>query len=198
MGDPVKRLGPAALALALLGSFVPAAAQELSLSFAAGGFRATDDAYREIYGSGTPWAAEVWLKSRGPFGLSAGFGRISQTGTALPLGEGGQEYPLKFVRTSIPVTVFYQFDFMTVGLRLGGGICFHSYREDWQTVDLAYDGRKAAPRFYAAATWTVAPRISVFGSAAYDSIPTGAGSLVAADVNLGGFQFMGGLSIRIF
>ena len=194
----MKRLGPAALALALLGSFRPAPAQELSLSVSAGGFLATNDVVREIYRPGTPWAAEAWLKFRGPLGLSAGFGRISQTGTALPLGEGGPEYPLKLVRTFVPITVFYQFEITTVELRLGGGVCFHSYREDWRTVDLAYEGRKAGPRVYAAAAWRVAPRISVFGSAAYDSIPTGAGSLVAADVNLGGFQFLGGLSIRIF
>jgi hypothetical protein len=194
----LRRLGAAlALAFVLLGS-LPVLAQELSLSLAAGGFRATNGVYREMYGGGTPWAADVWLKLKGPVGLTAGFGRLRQSGAAVPLGEGEEEYPLRFVRTSIPVTVFWQIDIAAVDIRLGAGLAFHSFREDWRTVELSYEGRRIGPRACVAATWAIMPRISFFGSAAYDSIPTGAGSLVSANVNLGGFQFMGGLSIRIF
>jgi hypothetical protein len=44
----------------------------------------------------------------------------------------------------------------------------------------------------------ILPRLSLFGSIAYDSIPTGAGSLLANDINLGGLQLLGGLAVRIF
>lgn len=188
----------AGLALFLLGASVAAPAQELSISLAAGSFRASEEAYREIYGAGTPFAADVWLKLKGPFGLTAGFGRISDKGSALPLGEGEAEYPLKFSRTSIPVTAFYQVDLKAVDIRFGAGLCFHSFKENWETVDLSYKGHKTSPRFYAAAAFAVLPRLSLFGSVTYDTIGTGAGSLVANDVDLGGFQLLGGLSVRLF
>jgi len=188
----------AGLSLFLLGLSVPAPAQEMSLSFAAGSFRASEEAYREIYGASTPFAADVWLTLKGPLGLAAGFGRLSDKGTALPLGEGEVEYLVKFVRTSIPVTVFYQFDIKAVDLRIGAGLCFHSYKENWEAVDLSYKGHKTSPRFYAAVAFAVLPQLSLFGSVTYDTIPTGAGSLAASDVNLGGLQLLGGLAVRIF
>lgn len=188
----------AGLALSLLGLSVAAPAQELSLSLAAGSFRASEEAYREIYGAGTPFAVDVWLKLKGHLGLAAGYGRLADQGNALPLGEGEAEYRVKFVRTSIPVTVFYKFDLKAVDIRVGAGLCFHSYKENWEDVDLSYEGHKASPRFYAALAFPILPRLSLFGSVTYDTIPTGAGSLLANDVNLGGLQLLGGLAVRIF
>lgn len=188
----------AGFVLFLLGMSFAAPAQELSISFAAGSFRASEEAYREIYGAGTPLAADVWLKIKGPVGLAAGYSRLSDKGNALPLGEGETEYPVTFVRTSIPVTVFYQFDLKAVDIRFGAGLGFHSYKENWETVELNYEGHKTSPRFYAAVAFAVLPRLSLFGSVIYDTIRTGAGSLLASDVNLGGLQFLGGVAIRIF
>jgi hypothetical protein len=188
----------AALALPLLGLSVAAPAQELSLSLAAGSFRASEEAYREIYGAGTPFAVDVWLKLKGPLGLAVGYGRLADQGNALPLGEGEAEYPVKFSRTSIPVTIFWRFYLKAVDVRLGAGLCFHSYKENWETVELSFKGHKTSPRFYAAMAFPILPRLSLFGSIAYDSIPTGAGSLLANDINLGGLQLLGGLAVRIF
>lgn len=188
----------AGLGLFLLGLSVAAPAQEISVSLAAGSFRASEGAYREIFGAGTPLAADVWLKLKGPLGLAVGYGRLVDKGNALPLGEGEAEYPLKFARTSVPVTVFCRFDIKAVDIRLGAGLCFHSYKENWETVDLRYENHKFSPRFYAAMALAVLPRLSLIGSVTYDSIPTGAGSLAASDVNLGGLQLLGGLEIRIF
>jgi len=185
-------------ALFLLVLAIAAPAQELSLSVAAGSFRASETTYREIYGAGTPFAADIWLKLKGPLGLAAGFGRLSDKGTALPLGEGDVEYLVKFVRTSIPVTIFYQFDIKAIDFRVGAGLGFHSYKENWETVSLSYKGHKISPRFYTAVAFAVLPRLSLFGSVTYDTIPTGAGSLAASDVNLGGLQLLGGISFRIF
>jgi len=184
--------------LFLFGLSVAAPAQELSISLAAGSFRASEPAYRVIYGRSTPMAADVWLKLKGHLGLAAGYGRLSDSGYALPLENGGEEYPVKLVRTFLPVTVFYRFDVKTVDIRVGAGICYQGYRENWETVELPYKGHKISPRFYAAAAVAVLSRLSLFGSITYDSIPTGAGSLAASDINLGGLQLLAGLEIHIF
>ena len=184
--------------LVVLGMAAAARSQELSVPLAAGSFRASEEAYREIYGAGTPLAADVWLRIKGPLGLAAGYSRLSDKGNALPLGEGGTKYPVTFVRTSIPFTVFYQFDLKAVDIRLGAGLCAHSYKENWETADLSYKSHKTSPRFYAAVAFAILPRLSLFGSVTYDTIPTGAGSPLVTDVNLGGVQILGGISFRIF
>jgi hypothetical protein len=188
-------VGSAALVLALAAA---APAQELSLSAGAGGFFPSAGDYRQIYGSGLSIGGDLWLKLRGPFGFAAGFGLLSDKGTAVPLGLGTAEYPLIFRRTSIPVVVFYQLEAGPVALRLGAGAGIHSYKETWQTVDLSYEGHKISPRIVMTATLAVIDRISVFGSASYDSIRAGADSALGTTVKIGGFQLLGGLAFKIF
>lgn len=187
----------AAVLSAVLGLSVFAGAQRLSLSLAAGNFSASDDAYRQIYGAGTPYAADIWLKAIGPFGLAVGYGQIRDTGNAVPLGENGTEYAVKLSRSSIPVVVFYQIDIKAVAVRFGAGLGFHHYEETWETVDLGFEGNKASPRFVIAASVDLLGRLSLFGSATFDTIPTGAGSPLSRDVNLGGLQILGGVVFRI-
>jgi hypothetical protein len=184
--------------LFVLGMAAAARAQELSVSLAAGSFRASEEAYREIYGPSLPFSADVWLMFKGHFGLGAGFGRLSDEGRAVPIGEDGAEYPIKFRRTSIPVVVFYQLDLNAVDIRFGAGLCAHRYEETWETVDLGFKGNKVSSRFFVAATVALLGRLSLFGSATYDTIPTGAGSPLVNKVNLGGLQFLGGMAFRIF
>jgi hypothetical protein len=188
----------AAVFLAVLGLAASARSQELSVSLAAGHFRASEEAYRVIYGHSVPFSADMWLKLKGHFGLGAGFARLSDDGRAVPIGEDGAEYPVKFSRTSIPVVVFYQLDLKAVDIRVGAGLCAHRYEESWETVDLGFKGNKVSPRFFAAATVALLGRLSLFGSATYDTIPTGAGSPLVDEVNLGGVQLLGGISFRIF
>jgi hypothetical protein len=188
----------AAVLSAVLGLSVFAGAQRLSLSLAAGNFSASEDAYRQIYGSGVPYAADIWLRAIGPFGLAVGYSQIRDKGNAVPLGEDGPEYLVKFSRSSIPVVVFYQIDLKAVAVRFGAGLGFHHYEETWETVDLGFEGNKASPRFVIAASVALLGRFSLFGSATYDTIPTGAGSPLVEEVNLGGFQVLAGISFRIF
>lgn len=184
--------------LVLLGLAAAARAQELSVSFAAGSFRASEEAYREIYGPSLAFSADVWLTLKGHLGLGAGFAWLGDEGRAVPMGEDGAEYPIKLRRTSIPFVVFYRLDLNIADVRLGAGLCAHRYEETWETVDLGFAGNKVSPRFIAAATVALSGRLSLFGSATYDTIPTGAGSPLVHEVNLGGLQLIGGVAIRIF
>jgi hypothetical protein len=188
----------AAVFLAVLGLAAAGRAQELSISLAAGSFRASEEAYRGIYGSSVPFSVDVWLKLKGPFGLGAGFATLGDKGKAVPMGEGGAEYPVKLRRTSIPVVVFYQLGLKAVDIRLGAGLGAHRYEETWETVDLGFKGSKVSPRFFAAASVDLLGRLSLFGSAIYDTVPTGAGSPLVGKVNLGGVQILGGILFRIF
>jgi hypothetical protein len=184
--------------LLLLGLAAAAPAQHLTVSLGTGGFFPSDGAYRQIYGSGLSLAGDVWFTLGGRFGIAAGFGRLSDNGLAVPIEGGGAEYPVSLRRTSIPVIAYYALGSKAIDVRLGAGGALHSYKETWQTVDLDFEGSKLTPRLVLAVSVAVIDKLSLFFSASYDAIPTGAGSLLAADINLGGFQVLGGLAFRIF
>lgn len=188
----------AGLALFVVGLAAAAPAQELSVSFGAGGFFPSDGAYREIYGSSLSFAGDLWLKLKGPVGFAAGFGRISDKGVAEPMDGGTETYAVEFRRTSIPFLVFYQIDAGPVAIRLGAGAGLHSYRETWQTVDLDFRGHKTSPRIVLAVSAAVLNRVSLFCSGSFESIRTGESSFPDASINLGGFQVLGGLEFRVF
>jgi hypothetical protein len=190
------RLAMALIAL-VIGLAAAAPAQDLSLSVGAGSFFASQGAYREVYGSSLLFSADVWLKLKGPFGIAAGFSGAADTGNAVPIDGGDAEYPVEFRRDTISVVAFYQLDVKAAAIRFGAGLGVHRYRETWQTVDLGFEGHKVSPRFMLTAAVPLLKRLSLFGTVAYDTIRTGAGSPLAVDVNLGGFQVIGGLSFRI-
>ncbi len=192
-----RRVG-AALALAVLALAPAAAAQHLTVSLAAGGFFPSDATYRQLYGNGTVIAGEAWLTFEKHFGLAVGFGRLSDEGLAVPVSGGEASFPLSFTRTTVPLLVFYELGSRAVTVRLGAGAGFHSYRESWQTVDLEFSDNKVGPRLVLAVSAAIFGRLSLHASATYDSIPTGAGAALATNIDLGGFQVLGGLAYRIF
>lgn len=187
-------LGPV-LALTLAAS---GPAQEAGLHVASGAFLANDALCREIYGATVPLMAEIWLKAIGPFGLSTGLTWLKDDGLAITQGGGSEEYPLKLRRATIPVVAFYQLDLKAVHLRFGAGLGFHTYRERWTTEDIVYEGRKVSPRFVFQAWKRLGGRLSLVGTFVYEGVSTGAGSVLTSSVDLGGYQFLGGLSYRFF
>jgi preprotein translocase subunit Sec61beta len=192
-----RRIG-ALLALAVLGLAGAASAQHLTVSAGAGAFAPSDEAYRRIYGTGLVFGADAWLAFGRHFGLAAGFARLSDDGLAVPMGGGEAAYPLSFRRTTVPLLAFCQLGAGAFTFRLGVGAGFHSYRESWDTVDLEFKDIKIGPRVVLAVAAAVLGRLSLTVSATYDSIPTGAGSALATNINLGGFQVQGGLAFRVF
>ena len=192
-----RRVG-AALALAVLGLAAAATAQHLTVSLAAGGFSPSDATYRQIYGNGTVIAGEAWLAFEKHFGLAVGYGRLSDDGLAVPVSGGEASFPLSFTRTTVPLLVFYELGSKAVTVRLGAGAGFHSYRESWQTVDLEFSDSKVGPRLVLAVSAAIFGRLSLYASATYDSIPTVEGAALATNIDLGGFQVLGGLAYRIF
>jgi hypothetical protein len=186
------------LALAVLGLAAAAPAQHLTVSLGAGGFFPSDATYRQIYGNGMVMSGEAWLAFEKHFGLAVGYGRLSDEGLAVPVSGGEASFPLSFRRTTVPLLAFYEFGSKAVTLRLGAGAGFHSYRESWDTVDLEFSDKMVAPRLVLAVSAAVFGRLSVYASATYDSIRTGAGAALDTNIDLGGFQVLGGLAYRIF
>jgi hypothetical protein len=186
------------VALAVLGLGTAATAQHLTASLGAAGFFPSNAAYREIYGRGLAVAGDLWLSFERHFGLVVGFGRLSDYGLAVAGPGGDGSYPLSFRRTTVPLLAFYQIGTKAVTLRLGAGAGFHSYRESWDTIDLAFKDTKVGTRLTLAFSAAVLGRFSLYTSMTYDTVPTGAGGALASNIDLGGFQVLGGLAVRIF
>jgi len=184
--------------LLILGLAAAAPARELTVSLSSGSFFARQSVSRRIYGSSIPVSLEAGFKLKWGVGVSAGLVSIRDRGSALSLDGGEEEYGLKFRRLAIPVSAFYALESGKFEFRFGAGASFNSYAEDWESVDLGFEGNKVSPRFYAFAGYAVLPRWSLVGSVVYESIPTGAGSLLGENINLGGFQILAGVSYRVF
>lgn len=184
-------LGAAVLALGLAAA---APAQELSVSAATGGVFPSGSAYHRIYGQGLVLAGDVWLKLKGSIGATAGFSQLTDDGVA----EGPSDlYPLRFRRRTVPLVLFYQFDFGPVDLRAGAGVGFHSVRETWRTVDLDFSATKTAPRAMLAVSVRIAGPLSLVAYATYDPLRVRKDGYSEA-IDCGGVQVFGGLSVRIF
>lgn len=184
----------AGLVLALTAS---AQARSLSISLSAGVFAAGQEAYREIYGPGFSVTFESRYEFKGGLGLSAGFFRLRDKGTAVAVSGGGEDYPLSFERIAVPLTVSYTRRLRGPVLRLGAGLTYHSYREEWRTADLGIEGTCWGPRLCAAVEAPILGRLSLLGSVIYESIATGIRSPLGDKVNLGGLQVLGGISLRV-
>lgn len=197
----------AGLAAVILALAAAAPAQELSLSFGAGGLFPPTGDYREIYGSGLSFGGDVWLKFKGHFGFAAGFGFLSDKGLALVTGQGNVEYPLSFRRMSFPLVGFYEFGAGAVEVRLGAGAGLHSFEETWETVEwldelmrpnLSYRGHAISPRLVMTVSFPILDRLSFHCSASYDPVSAGSDSALGTTVKIGGLQLLGGLAFRIF
>lgn len=186
------------LALAVIGLAGAVSAQHLTVSLGAGGSWPSDAAVRQIYGNGAAFGGDAWLAVKKHFGFAVGFSRLADDGLAVPIGGGEAAYPLSFRRTTVPVLLFYQTGMKFITVRVGAGAGLHSYRETWATAGLEFKDRKVGPRFALSVAAAVIGRLSLYAAATYDSIPTGAGSALASNINLGGFQVQGGLAFRIF
>lgn len=189
-----------ATACGILAAAVTAsAAGEVSASTAFGVFKGVESAYRQIYGPSPAFSIELSLKVKGRLGLAAGFGRVVDRGTAVVVtGAGdGDAHRVDIARSTVPLVFFYALRLGRVEVRAGAGMGFHSYSEEWADEGLRFSGTKLSARLLFSAGVDVAPRIALLGIVLYDDIPTGAGSLLAPEVNLGGWQIAGGLAVRI-
>lgn len=182
----------------LLGLTAPALAAELTLSVSAGVFLPQQPFYRQIYGSSIPLSFEAGWEFKGGFGLSAGLTALRDDGRAVAVSGEGEEYPLRFERLSVPLTIFYSPKVRGAFIRFAAGAAYHSYRERWLTVDLGFEGRTIGPRLGLTAGFPVLGRLSLFGSLTYEPLAAKTTSPQEEKVELGGILVLVGAAFRVF
>jgi len=188
----------AALALLFgLSASAAGAGREFSFSLSGGSFSPGSKDYQRIYGSSFILSAEaVWAIRRG-CGVSVGLTGLRDEGRAEVLIGGGEDYPLRFERLSIPVMFVVAPKIGRLVLRLGAGLAYHSYREKWLTADIDFEGHKIGTRLAAALVFPVFGRLSVVGSVVTDFISVEKESPPGNKVDLGGLQILAGFSLRV-
>ncbi len=174
----------------------PAKAVDFSVSLASGLFSSSQDAYRELYGTGIPLALDLWIGVSADWGVSIGLLRLTDAGMAFDVN-GAEDNPVDFRRLSIPCSLYYRVEGKKIAFVFGAGFSYSSYREKWRNADLTFRSAKWGPVVYAAIERVLVGRVSFFGTIRYERIPTGFISPFVGKVDLDGFSALAGLSCRV-
>ncbi|MFZ2055438.1 MAG: hypothetical protein WAU81_14715 [Candidatus Aminicenantales bacterium] len=190
-----KKIGLVATAVLFLG--LTSYSQVVSLALSSGLFFPKEKIYRDIYGQSMPLVLEFRIGTGRYFGLAAGIEYFSDKGTALNVNQGNAEYPVRFRMTSYPVSGYFLYPLGKISLYVGTGISFHSYKEEWEDLDLNHEGNTAKPFISGGIEYHIVPRLTARLFLRYESIVTERGSYLPREVNLGGLSLLGGLSFRV-
>jgi hypothetical protein len=184
----------ALIVLCLFLGTASASAMNLGFSLGLGVTFPTQRAVRDIYGTGIPFSARVWGGS-GNLWVGVGADYLKNRGLALASGGESEEYPVKLTVTSIPIGVYH----LTVRGRfifaLGAGAYYSWYEEKWVGLNVASKGQKLGWFAELMGGYELNPTFSLFGSLSYAPIPTGRSSLVAYNIQLGGFKLSAGILV---
>jgi len=187
-----RLLGAVLLVLAAAG---PGAALEFSIGGAAGLHLPTQQAFRDVYGSGAVFGLDVRCLVLRNVGLSAGIMTLRKSGTAVSLDGGTESIGVRLRLTSVPLIVSWHIPRGPVSLDLGAGLAYHDFEETWtEGGGPATAGTKWGLLAAASIAYELAPRLSVTGTLRYLDISTGRPSLLTSEVNLGGVQVLIGAS----
>jgi len=182
-------------ALLVLAAAAPGAALEFSIGGAAGLHLPTQQAFRDVYGSGAVFGLDVRCIVLRNVGLSAGIMTLRKSGTAVSLDGGTEAMGVRLRLTSVPLIVSWHIPRGPVSLDLGAGLAYHDFEETWaEDGGPATAGTKWGLLAAASVAYELAPRLSITGTLRYLDISTGRPSLLTAEVNLGGFQVLVGAS----
>ncbi|HUU37673.1 MAG TPA: hypothetical protein VMW46_05655 [Candidatus Desulfaltia sp.] len=191
-----KKIGLAAAGVLFLG--LTSYSQVVSFSLSSGLFFPKEEIYRDIYGQSMPLVLEVRIGISRYFGLAAGIEYLSDKGPAMNVNQGDTEFPLRFRMISYPVSGYFLYPLGKISLSIGAGISFHSYKEEWEDLDLDHEGNKAKPFMSGGIEYQIAPRLAVRLFLRYESIVTERGTYLPREINLGGLSLLGGLAFRVF
>jgi hypothetical protein len=144
-------------------------------------------AVQDVYGIGFPIGIQAWTGWKN-VRISAGLEYLSDSGRALPLDDGQDDFLLRLTVTSIPVAVYYQTWIRDIFLAAGGGANYSWYEERWEDLDIVIKGQKWGPFLALLGGYRLNPRWSVFGNIRYDPMPTGKSNLLVPEVKLGGLK----------
>lgn len=171
-----------------------------AVSIEAGMFWAEQAAFRTLYGNGTPAvSAQIRVRLFDGLWAAAGWRTFKAGGTTLIAGPAfnEEEYALELEMTSIRLGLRYAFDLGRIAVFAGAGGSADRYEERWVDVPgLGGSGKKAGWYAEAGGEYAVFRFLALSLRAEYSSIPTGKGSFLEPDVDLGGLEAAAGLVFR--
>lgn len=183
------------LATLVLSTSLSAHGEVLSLSFMGGIFFSRQQEFREMYGNAYPFFLEARFYVEKYWGISLGWEHLGCQGKAL----GGEDiYPLRFKKNSIPLALFLRASREKACFLAGAGISRNSYEERWENVDLSFRDRKAGYFAFISLEYFLVRKFSFLIFFKYESLPTGKGSPIVKNVNLGGLRLFLGFSFFPF
>jgi len=189
--------GLALAALAAAAGPPAAAAQALDMSVLAGVHGARERGFRDIYGAAIPFGLELRFLMR-QIGFSVGGFTLGRAGTAISQDGGAENYPVKIRMTSLPVTAFLRVPWERAHLDLGLGAVRTSYAETWTAGGFRAEGSAWGFLIGLNAEYNLTARVALSGSVRFFSVPTGRDSLFGSAIDLGGFQVLAGVTIRLW
>ena len=169
---------------------------EWGLSAGAGLFLQRQKEVGDVYPAAFPVGVQVWSGWKNVL-LSVGFEYLSESGQAVPLDGGGEEFPLRLRVSSVPITLHYRVWLKDVFLMLGGGADYFQYEERWEDLDIVAEGKKWGPVISFLAGYRFSSRWSAYGGIRYEPMPTGKSSLLVEEVKLGGLKLTAGVSFSL-
>lgn len=183
------------LVMCCLGAQAAASGIDARLSLLSGLFNFRQAEFREIYGQLPLFGLSLDLYTKSNLGLEAGVFRYSGRGETITLEGEPAVYPVKFSRWTFPLLLKYRLKTGRFQASAGAGPAFSVYDERWVGVDLTYHGQKVHFRAELAAELLLAGKIYLRAGLTWDSIATGARSLLLGGdrVRLDGLSLGGGL-----
>lgn len=169
----------------------------VSVSFSIGYFQPREDAFKDLYGNNKfrlSFSMRYELKKN--LSLYSGFRYLSCNGETEITGPLFQDvnYSLKLKVYSIPVGLVYSHPFKNIHPFFGGGISYNIYQENWDQIDISFEGNSIGFFIIGGIEYFVSKKFSLLGRTQYSSIPTDKGSVLDDNVNLGGTEFSVGFS----
>ncbi len=167
---------------------------KLFVNFSSGYFYPSQREFRDIYGGGNPFCVYAYLKLKNYFYISSGWEIINMEGKAL--GEGEEEYFLKFRKISFPISLLLRKSLERVSFSLGAGLSYNSFKERWESLPLQYSDSKTG--YFGSAGIEIMIFESTFltGLIKLEKIPSKE-SAFSKSIDLGGMKVLVGLSFRI-
>lgn len=167
--------------------------EHVKTGFLTGYFHPSQPEFREIYGNGYPKFFFLSLRIKDNLFFSTGYEYINFRGKAI--GEGEEDYSLRFNMRNIPLSFFYRFKFRRVESTLGIGLIHCFYKEKWENIPIEYSGSKRGYMGFTNLEIPFAKQLSFMVSLRFERIYSEE-SAFSGGIDLGGFKALFGISVK--
>ena len=170
-----------------------------SFVFGSGLFYPTQTAVRTLYGDfSVPFHVQADVRLGGPFAVFAGYRYLGKAGATVIVDPSFEEESAGLTLLVHSLRAGFRLDSSLgrskIFAQIGGA--FHFYRERWDELDLAVDGRIGGAFLAAGIEIPIGPRWALQLRGEYISVPTDKGGPLEPSVDLGGLDAVLGIVYR--